>query len=268
MEAIERAQRELRTSTPSLRVDGVWGKRTRAAYLTAPGNTRARVDVILEQGHAPTAAVLNGRVGSYNIPHMETVGRMSQTKFAEYAIAAGIKGDSLINFLTTVKHESNFEPRAENHRYTPERARQMFKGFASWSDAAIRELVAQGPEAFFEQTYGPLGISRRTARQLGNTTPGDGGKYYGRGIFMLTGRWLYAEAGAALGADLIGHPELLLTDLDLSCRSAVWYWKRFVQARGADRSIEAATRVVNRGLPESEVAARSVTAKQLARNYA
>lgn len=45
---------------------------------------------------------------------------------------------------------------------------------------------------------------------LGNTQPGDGNRFMGRGFVQLTGRANYTEYGQKLGVDLVNHPELAL----------------------------------------------------------
>jgi predicted chitinase len=61
-------------------------------------------------------------------------------------------------------------------------------------------------------------------KSLGNTEPGDGKRYKGRGPIQLTGRNNYRKAGAALHLDLEGKPELA-TQPDVGCRVAGWFWK-------------------------------------------
>ena len=58
---------------------------------------------------------------------------------------------------------------------------------------------------------------------LGNTNLGDGVKFKGRGLIQITGKANYQACSNALGVDLITHPERL-TDYDLACRSAGWFW--------------------------------------------
>jgi putative chitinase len=58
---------------------------------------------------------------------------------------------------------------------------------------------------------------------LGNTQPGDGRRYKGRGLLQVTGRDNYKACGFSLGLDLISHPELLELP-EYAARSAGWFW--------------------------------------------
>jgi len=60
-------------------------------------------------------------------------------------------------------------------------------------------------------------------RDLGNTEPGDGPRYKGRGPFQLIGRANYRAAGEALGVELEKHPALAARP-DIACLVAGWFW--------------------------------------------
>jgi len=82
---------------------------------------------------------------------------------------------------------------------------------------------------------------------LGNTEPGDGVRYKGRGLIQITGRANYKDCGDALGLDLLAEPELLERS-DLACRSAGWYWQEHALNELADRGdIRSITRKINGG---------------------
>lgn len=60
---------------------------------------------------------------------------------------------------------------------------------------------------------------------LGNTMPGDGVRYKGRGLLQLTGRANYKAFGDLLGVKLEGNPELAAEPI-LSLKIACEFWKK------------------------------------------
>lgn len=67
------------------------------------------------------------------------------------------------------------------------------------------------------------GHNTRVGYNLGNTRPGDGAKYKGRGIIQLTGRYNYSVYGQLIGVDLLFHPERA-EDSMLALKIACAYW--------------------------------------------
>ena len=72
-----------------------------------------------------------------------------------------------------------------------------------------------GAESYFDRY--------ENRNDLGNTQPGDGRKYRGRGFIQITGRANYKQAGDALGLDLVNSPELAAFPVN-AAKIAVWYW--------------------------------------------
>jgi len=84
---------------------------------------------------------------------------------------------------------------------------------------------------------------------LGNTQPGDGRRFKGRGLIQLTGRANYTAYGKAIGKDLTAHPELVATDPVLAVDAACWFWEtRKINALADADNVEAITRRINGGL--------------------
>jgi putative chitinase len=80
---------------------------------------------------------------------------------------------------------------------------------------------------------------------LGNTAPGDGVRYKGRGLIQITGKRNYVLCSLALDLPLLETPELLEQPLN-AARSAGWfYYNNNLSAYGDD--IRKVTRRINGG---------------------
>jgi len=111
-----------------------------------------------------------------------------------------------------------------------------------------------GEFRYSEEIWGPTPQQARyeppspLATKLGNTKPGDGLRYKGRGWIQLTGRANYAAAGKALGLELEASPELA-AHVEVAGRVAAWFWTTHGCNAPADAGdVEACTRKVNGGL--------------------
>lgn len=84
---------------------------------------------------------------------------------------------------------------------------------------------------FMEEIWGPTASQSNyeppsdLATRYGNTQPGDGKRFKGRGALQLTGRAKYQEYGQLLGVDLVNNPELA-TIPELNFRITGAYWQK------------------------------------------
>lgn len=127
-------------------------------------------------------------------------------------------------FIAQMGHESTGYSRVvESFNYSPEGLTNTFKKHRITPECAAKiGRTATHPanqQAIANQIYG--GAWGRD--NLGNTEPGDGWKYRGRGLPQITGRRNYKRCGEALGLDLINYPELLEID-EYAAMSAAWFY--------------------------------------------
>jgi putative chitinase len=101
-----------------------------------------------------------------------------------------------------------------------------FAKYGITTPARAAAAVAQFAEesASFQTTteYG-TGAEYNGRADLGNTHPGDGERYKGRGYIQITGRNNYAALGKALGVDFIDHPELV-AEPQYAADASCWWW--------------------------------------------
>lgn len=112
--------------------------------------------------------------------------------------------------------------------------------------AFLAQLAHESGELRYMQELA-TGDAYEGRRDLGNTQPGDGRRYKGRGPIQLTGRSNYRAAGAALGLPLEEMPELA-AEPDVGFRVAGWFWTSRELNRFADAGdFREITRRINGG---------------------
>ena len=83
----------------------------------------------------------------------------------------------------------------------------------------FKYMVEIGNAAYFAQYD--------TMKQLGNTLPGDGFKFRGRGYVQLTGRWNYTRYAPFVGADIVNYPDLAAEE-SVAARIAITFWNKTI----------------------------------------
>jgi putative chitinase len=144
-------------------------------------------------------------------------------------------------FMAQMDHESaGFTRMEESFKYrSAERLMSVSKSARNKGKEAIERALAQGPEAVAELMYGG---------RMGNTSPGDGFKFRGRGHIQLTGRDNYAAAGKALGIDLLNMPDLAAKP-EIAGKIAAWYWKQNnLGGMAIEGNVDGVTKRINGGL--------------------
>jgi putative chitinase len=123
----------------------------------------------------------------------------------------------------------------------------------------MQPIRERGGTTYLRRLYDVTGARPVLARRMGNTTPGDGVRFAGRGLVQLTWRNNYRDVGARLGIDLLGDPDLALepvTSADIMIRGMTegWFTGRKLgdYIGGAKADWRNARRVVN-GLDNADL---------------
>ena len=135
-------------------------------------------------GPATFTALLNF-VSHKNVgPIGVTLGRAMAVDLTKYQINTGLR---IAHFIAQAAHETQY----------------------------FEFMTEYGGPSYFAQYDGRA--------DLGNTHPGDGYKYRGRGLFQITGRANYVTYGTKLSLDLVDNPDSAATP-EVATLTACVFW--------------------------------------------
>lgn len=208
---------------PALRVDGDCGRRTNEAIQEFQTRVvkMAAPDSRVDPGGGTLRALRSGVPQTFSEGHLQ-------------AIALDADGSLIQRFFAPLNREMT------SYGIDTSLRRAHFLAQICHESGQLRhtEEIASG------QAY-------EGRVDLGNTQPGDGPRFKGRGLIQLTGRSNYAAFGRALERDFTTdpHPALLATDADLATQVACWFWKgRNLNALADGDDLRRITLRINGGL--------------------
>lgn len=92
------------------------------------------------------------------------------------------------------------------------------------------------------------GSAYENRTDLGNTQPGDGKRFKGRGLIQLTGRFNYRAFSEYTGVDYVANPDPVADDPMISAEAAGWFWVKNKLPPLAERDdVRAVTKRINGG---------------------
>jgi putative chitinase len=87
--------------------------------------------------------------------------------------------------------------------------------------------------------------SPAAAKAVGNTQPGDGERFKGRGYIQLSGRYNYTQFAKMSGIPVDRNPKILL-DPNAAAKASIWFWQNKVKPAVSNiKNVAAVTRIVN-----------------------
>jgi putative chitinase len=127
----------------------------------------------------------------------------------------------IAGFISQCAHESrDFTAMEENLNYSKEALERVFPRYFGAGKRNAAEY-ARNPEKIANYVY--MDEHRSKAGALGNTQPGDGWRFRGRGLKQLTGRNNYARFAQAYGMTAEQASDWIETK-EGALASALWFW--------------------------------------------
>jgi predicted chitinase len=135
---------------------------------------------------------------------------------AKYGITSPI---AIASLLGIAGGECRWKLVEEGFNYSADRLLQVFPSVFKGDKALAQQYAGNPNNSLPEFLYG---YTTAKGKGLGNTQPGDGGNYIGRGYIQLTGRANYKRYGEMVGQDLLNNPKLL-SDPTIAAEVSVKY---------------------------------------------
>lgn len=107
--------------------------------------------------------------------------------------------------------------------------------------------IAHESDGFRTVTEYASGKAYEGRRDLGNTQPGDGIRFKGRGLIQLTGRANYRKFGKLMGINLEAAPEAAANLLHVTELAALFWADRNLNPKADADDLEAITKAINGG---------------------
>lgn len=178
-------------------VDGIFGPKTYGVLFGSTKNTSIP-NTISVAGGKIKSTYTGDKAANINI----LIGEMEKESLTNPYSQIGI--------LSVIGKESGFIPKSE-YSYSGtsnSRLRGIFGArLTRFTDPQLEELKKDNVK-FYDVIYGPEAKSF-LGWETGNTSPGDGYKYRGRGFNGVTFKYLYDKYGKEIGLDLVNNPDLL-----------------------------------------------------------
>jgi putative chitinase len=153
----------------------------------------------------------------------------------------------LAHFLTQICHESNYcQELSENLNYSSLSLLKIWPKYFN-SDLA-NKYGRNNNHPANQQAIANIAYANRLGNN--NEASNDGYKYRGRGLIQVTGKTNYMQLSQDLFTDnrLLDNPDLLITNKEISIKSACWFWqKNNLNVLADQENIVAITKIINGG---------------------
>ena len=170
--------------------------------------TEAEAKRLARMGKAPTAV---------SKPAPAAAGGLVGTIISSLQSAGITSMKAISNILATIKAETNFKIRSEDLTYRSAESIQKVFGKKRIPSLEFAGQFVNNPEALANEVYKSTD---------GNSAPGDGWKYRGRGWIQHTGKNQYQKIKEFTGIDVVSNPDLL-NDPVVATKALAWFFLKY-----------------------------------------